>query len=526
MNSLKADILSILSSRFAAQRSLYEFYKQAWPHMEGGVPFVDGWCLGAIAEHLEAIFKRQIKRLIINIPPRTSKSNLISIAFPAWVWMHKPEERFLYASYSTTLSLEHSDNCRRLLESSWYRAGWGHVFSLDPRQNAKGFFRNDKFGYRIASSVGASNTGRGGSILVADDPNSVKDVESEVTREDTIRWWGQVFYNRLNNPKEDAIILVQQRSDENDISGYVIKNDENNEYVKLVLPMEFELERRSKTIVLHSTHGKRWCDPRTKERELLWPERFGEREINLFKKQLGSYGYAGQYQQRPSPAGGGILKEEWFKPWDQKDLPQFECILQSWDTALTSSETSCYSACTTWGVFKDKGEINNIMLLSLFKERIEYPDLRKMAIRLANNYMDVYIEDPLIGRNSPDIILIEAKVSGYSLLSDLMRANLPVMKFDPNKHGDKVGRCRLVSHLMENGLVWLPTQPPHYEYYTESSALFIDAAVRFPSSEVNDVIDSMSQAFIRLISTGWVVNKEDPVPVSEPLWKTIDRPYT
>lgn len=267
-------------------------------------------------------------------------------------------------------------------------------------------------------------------------------------------------------------------------------------------------------------------DPRKKDGELLWPQGMNEQAVKTMKVNFNhdSYTIASQLQQRPSPAEGGILKEEWFKPWKHRDLPEFEYTLQSWDTALTSSKMSCYSAATTWGIFKDKGGINNIMLLSLFREKVEYPDLRKMATRLAYNYNDVYIDEPTVGECKPDLVLIEAKVSGYSLLADLMRANLPVMAFNPGKYGDKIGRCRLVSHLMENGLVWLPTDSPKCEYYTEDSQMFLEAATTFPNTESNDIIDSMSQAFIRLTSTGWILNKEDPLFNPDPNFNH-NRPY-
>lgn len=165
------------------------------------------------------------------------------------------------------------------------------------------------------------------------------------------------------------------------------------------------------------------------------------------------------------------------------------------------------------------------MLLSLFREKVEGPELRKMAVRLSNNYYDVYIDDTIFGRNPPDMVLIESAMNGYDLRQDLMRANIPVMGFSPSRHGNKYGRCRLVSHLMENGLVWLPTQYPSHEYYTQESQLFLQAAVNFPHDDYNDIIDSMSQAFIHIISNGWVSNKEDPRDDFEPNWKQESRPY-
>ena len=510
------------------ENSLLLFTEKAWPIIEGNAQFIYGWHIQALCEHLEALYRLEISRLVINLPPRLGKSNICSVLYCAWVWTKQPHLRFLYSSYAQSLAVRDSVKCRRLLQSKWYQSYWGHRFQLMGDVNNKLRFDNDQTGYRIASSVGGSNTGEGAHFEIEDDPNNVKTSDSEVIRNDTNEWHDFVMSSRYSGTLDQfRRLVVQQRTHEMDVTGNILAKDDPR-WIHLRLPMEFERANRCMTIPVRSSHGKRWQDPRKKEGELLWPQGINVESLKLLKTKdfhNDSYRIAGQLQQRPSPAGGGILQEEWFKPWKQGDFPEFEYILQSWDTALTSSETSCYSACTTWGVFKDKGGISNVMLLSLFREKIEYPDLRKMAVRLYNNYRDVYIDDPAMGINRPDIILIEEKVSGYSLLADLMRANLPVMKFNPTKHGDKVGRCRLISHLIENGLVWLPTQYPKYEFYTEDSAMLIEAAVTFPNTESNDIIDSMSQALIRLRSSGWLTNKEDPILSSAPHWKTIDKPY-
>lgn len=511
------------------ENSFLLFVEKAWPIIEGSAPFVYGFHIQAICEHLEALFYLYINRLIINIPPRLGKSNLCSVLFPAWVWINDPNSRFLYSAYAQVLSVRDSVKCRRLIQSNWYQRLWGSKFKLMGDVNNKLRFDNDKTGYRIASSVGGSNTGEGGHYEIVDDPNNVLTSDSEVIRTSTNEWHDFVMSSRHSGTIDQfRRLVVQQRTHEKDVTGNILaKNDPR--WIHLCLPMEFEETRQCITIPLRSTNGKPWKDPRKKDGELLWPQGVERESLELLKTKdfnNDSYRIAGQLQQRPSPAGGGILREEWFKPWKQKDLPEFEYILQSWDTALTAGINSCYSSCTTWGVFKDKGEIRNIMLLSIFKERIEYPSLRKMATRLYNNYEDTYIDDPLIGRNNPDLILIEGKVSGYSLLADLMSSNLPVTKFDPGKHGDKIGRCRIISHLIENGLVWLQTESPNHEFYTQDSEMLLEAAINFPNSESNDVIDSLSQAFIWIISHGWVTNKEDPQPEYRAPWQNENKPYT
>lgn len=506
------------------EHSFYEFVKHAWKSLENR-EFIDGWHVQAMCGHLEATYYLEIRNLLINLPPRTGKSNIMSVLFPAWCWAKEPGLRFLYTSYAQTLSVRDSVGCRRLIQSEWYQSLWGDQFRLMADVNNKLRFDNNKSGYRIASSVGGSNTGLGADFVICDDANNVKDSESAVVRTSINEWWDYVMSTRVSNFKTARWIVAQQRTHAMDLSGHILAKD-LKEWIHLCLPMEFESSRRCTTVPL-GYNDEVWVDPRKKEGELLWSEGIGTTELKKLKADFNhdSYRISGQLQQRPSPEGGGIIQKDWFKWWKEPDYPDFEYVIQSWDTALTKSETSCYSACTTWGVFDQNG-IKNVMLLSVFSEKIEYPELRKMAVRLYNNYEDTMIDEPITGVNRPDHILIEQKVSGYSLLQDLMAANIPVLKFNPSKYGDKIGRCRLVTHLMENGLVWLPTVIPNCKYLTEDAQLFLEAASLFPNDESNDIIDSTSQAFIRMTSAGWLANKEDPrdLPQTE-MWKKQNRLY-
>lgn len=502
--------------------SFYSFVVNAWKTLENR-SFIPGWHVSAICEHLEAAYNGDIRKMIISCPPRTGKSNILSVLFPAWCWTKDPGLRFLYTAYAQMLSVRDSVGCRRLITSNWYKSLWGHKFTLMSDVNNKLRFDNNKAGYRIASSVGGTNTGLGGDFVICDDPNNVLTSESDVIRTGVNEWWDYVMSTRVCNFKTARWIITQQRTHTLDLSGHVLAKN-LDEWIHLCLPMEFEVGRKCKTIVLPSSKHK-WVDPRKTEGELLWPQGIDQKALKALKADFNydQYRIAGQLQQRPSPAGGGDIRSEWFKWWQEKDYPDFEYVLQSWDTALTNNSNSAYSACTTWGVFDING-IKNIMLLSVFKERVLYPELRKMAVRLYNNYEDTMIDEPITGVNRPNHILIEQKVNGYSLLQDLMSTNIPVLKFMPNKYGDKQNRCRLVTHVMENGLIWLPTILPKCEHLTEDAQIFLEAATLFPNDESNDIIDSMSQAFIRLISSGWVTNKEDPREMPEEVWKK-QRPY-
>jgi predicted phage terminase large subunit-like protein len=513
--------LNDIPSKYISEASLYEFLKQAWPIMEGKTPFIDNWHLKIIAEHLEACYRREIKNLLINIPPRTGKTSLISIAFPAWVWLQNPEEKFMYASYAQSLSTEHSLKCRRLIESDWYKNNWGHKYRLAKDQKAKMLFENNKGGCRIATSVGSVATGKGGSIIVVDDGNNARDGESQIKRESTNKWWDQVWSTRLNNPLKDVRIVVQQRIHEKDLTGHILANDNKEDWVKLIIPMEFEEKRKAKTVVLHSTNNTIWQDPRTEEGELLWSKRFSLEIINRLKQELGAYGYAGQYQQRPSPEAGGIIKKGWFQWWKDSTPPQIVFVLQSYDTALTAKEMSAYSACTTWGVFYDHNQIENLILLSMWRGRVEYPELREMTKRLYFDYRDTGKErNPSFKGRPVDMCLIEAKASGDPLIQDLVRGGIRAIPFVPNKYGDKIQRVRLITPLIEGGRVWLPAKPPTYDNLLPYADIFLESVACFPNAESRDLVDTMTQALLKLKEGRFILNPRDERPVQQMVRET------
>lgn len=496
---------------YKAELSLHEFLKQAWPYIEGDKEFVDGWHIQAICEHLEAVASRQIRNLLINMPPRCCKSSLVSIAFPAWVWINQPNERFMYASYALSLALRDSIKCRRLILSPWFQERWGKRFQLVGDQNTKGRFDNTKAGCRIATSSGSAATGEGGSMLICDDPNNALDGDSMVQRERKIDWWTQVWSTRLNDKKNDCRIVVQQRLHERDITGFIIDHDEMNEWTKLILPMEFEEKRRSRTIVLPSTNGKVWEDPRVKEGQLLWPERINEKELASLKNALGSsYAIAGQLQQRPSPESGGIIKKDWFQWWKYTTPPEITYVVQSWDTAFSVGKSAAYSACTTWGVFYDHNDIENVILLSTWRDRVEYTELRERAKRLYFDYRDTGKErNPKFTGRPIDICLIEAKATGDPLIKDLAQAGISATPINPTGQGDKIKRVHFITPLIEGGRVWLPARGPSFDSLLPFADEFMELVACFPNLESNDIVDTMSQALMKLKSGMFLYNPRD-----------------
>jgi hypothetical protein len=498
-----------LLSRQEAEESLYEFTRQAWPHVAGNIPFVGGWHMEIIAKCLECAFRREHLDVLINIPPGMSKTTLISVMFPAWCWIHNPEETFMCASYASSISLDQSLICRRLIESVWFQLRWGNRVKLAKDQNAKGLFYNDRFGYRLSTSVGGVGTGMRGGIKIADDPNDVNDSMSEVKLAAAKSWWNQVWPSRSKDFKKAVRIVVQQRTSMSDISGVILDSEFSESWMKIILPMEFEPSNRCK---IKFPNGEIWEDPRTKEGELLCEERFGADEIKKFQSQLGAYGYAGQYQQRPSPEAGGIIKREWFSLWDKITPPDIEYTIQSWDTAIEAHEMNCYSACTTWGIFDipNTHNVKGLILLSLWRGRVEFPELRTMAQRLYNDYRDDgEISLKPDGKHRPNMVLIEAKASGNSLVQEMMRAGIPAIRFNPTKYGDKLQRVRLTTHLLECGRVYIPGKPPLYKTPRNFAEILVQDCINFPFGNSRDLIDTMTQVLIRMSSSGWLVHPSD-----------------
>jgi len=455
---------------------LREFTKASWGSIEPGVEFQNNWHIDAISEHLQAVVEGNIKRLIINVPPRHMKSISVAVCLPAWTWTIQPGKKFLYASYASSLSIRDSVKCRRLLDSRWYKAHFEDTFKLTSDQNQKQRFENDKTGARIATSVDGALTGEGGDIIVIDDPHNVRESESSAVREGVLEWWDQAMQTRLNDPKTGAFIIIMQRVHERDLTGHILANELGDEWNHLCLPAKYEVGHPTPT---RSFLG--FTDPRTKEGELLWPNRIDEKTLTSLEKSLGSYASAGQLQQRPMPKGGGILKAEWWVPWESEDLPDIEYVLQSWDTAFSTKEKTSYSARTTWGVFKHKG-MTCAIVLDMWYDRVSYPELRKIAQEAYYDY-------------EPDAVLIEKKASGQSLLQDLRIAGIPVIEYMPDR--DKEARAHASSALLEDGRIYYPSSKKWCKD-------LIDICASFPATDNDDIVDTCTQAWLRL-RKGWFV---------------------
>jgi len=582
--------------------TLSDYIKSAWHVIEPATPYVDGWHIDAICEHLTAVSYGQIRNLLINMPPRHAKSLIVSVFWPTWEWTKWPHRKFLYSSYAQNLSIRDSLKCRRLIQSGWYQSLFRHVFQLQRDQATKTRFDNDKYGYRIATSVSGMGTGEGGDRIICldydaelimemgnmkigyvvehklpakvlcynrlknkteyrrilnhfetsstemitlktrdrrltctpnhpifiigkgylpacqimpgmmimtsnkrqewidsiimingefktynieveehnnyfangvlvhncDDPHNVLEGESELVRESTLTWWSETMSTRLNDQKTGAKVIVMQRVNERDLSGDVLKK---GGYEHLCLPCEYEGSKHTTSIGFK--------DPRTEMGELLWPEKLGREEIEQLKRDIGPYAAAGQLQQRPAPREGGLIKAAWFNYFKLiKDAhgyiqsPKFSMVYQVWDTAFKVKENNDFTVCHTYGVAD-----NGFYLIDRFKSKIEFPELERMAVMLANVH-------------KPNQIFIEDHASGQSLIQVLQKkTRLPIKAIKADK--DKVARLNACSGFIEAGKMFLPENEPWVSDY-------IDTMCMFPAAAHDDDVDCTTHFLINV----------------------------
>lgn len=439
-----------------AARSLTEFVKAAWSFVEPA-PLRWNWHLDTICSHLEAVSRGQIRRLLINIPPRCGKSTLVSVLWPAWEWIERPEGKWLCASHAESLSIRDNRRSRQLIESAWYQANWGDRFQFLSDQNAKQRIENDRGGQRIALGVAGAATGEGGDRLLIDDPHNIESIESELVRTAVLDWYDTVWSTRANDPKTSAFVTIMQRSHQQDLSGHLLAQG-NWEHLKI--PMEYEPTEHVTSIG--------WHDPRTVEGESMWPERF-DAEWCAEKKLL-PYVWAGQFQQRPSPAGGGLFKSSWWRFW--RELPVMERYVISVDPSFRKGANNDPVAIGVWGLRgPDRYMVSQTLRRMSFSESIA-------ALKA-------------ICRDYPGaMVLIEGKANGDAIIDSLAEQIGGVVAFEPK--GSKEERAASVSPLVEAGNVYLPLPELHPWVRT-----FIQECSDFPNGYHDDQVDQMTQCLIK-----------------------------
>lgn len=459
-----ADWLAI--EREACRRSLAAFVRQAWHVLEPGTPYIHGWHVDAICEHLEAVTTGEINRLLINIPPGTMKSTLTSVFWPAWEWTQAPHLRIIGASHEAGLATRDARKMRLLVTSDWYQALWPLALASD--QSEKVNFENSATGFRQASPV-RSMTGKRGHRVIWDDPHCAEGGNSEAERVEAVRIFRETLPTRVVDPERSAIIVVMQRLHEKDVSGEILAGDYG--YTHLCLPMEFEPERRCATCIGFS-------DPRKSDGELLFPERFPREVVDRDKKIMGSYAVAGQFQQRPAPRDGGMFKRSWFEVVDA--APASSRKVRRWDFAATEATNSADPDYTVGLLLSEKNGVYYIEHVT--RDRVSPAGVERMLVNTAKQdgaSIKVRIpQDPGAAGKSTAAHQIKL-LAGWDVRAAV-------------ETGSKEVRATPVSAQAEAGNIKLVRGA-----WNEA---FLDEISMFPNGAHDDQVDALSGAFAELVT--------------------------
>lgn len=463
--------------------SLHVFVRRFWHVIEPKRPFADNWHIHTICEHLEAVTRGEIENLIINVPPGTSKSTLVSVMWPAWEWASDPTLRIFGASYGEPLAIRDAMLSRAIILSPDYQALFPGV-TIQKGSDEKRKFNLTSGGWRMATSVGGRGTGEHPDRKIVDDPHNVKQSESDTQRQEALEWHdGTISSRGVGDGSREVVIM--QRLHAKDLTGHIMLSEDYASWAHLVIPMAYEPKR------LISVSPLGFKDPRKKEGDLLWPERFTAVKVKKLAGTLGSYRAAGQLQQRPAPEGGGILQPEYFQLWLHKQLPDIHYIIQSYDTAFTEETENDPTACTTWGLFYT-GETKNFLLLDAWDEHLEFPELnKKMMADWKAEYGGVK-DDPTHPSHKADMVLVEDKGSGISIVQALRRRNIPVKAYNPGR-ASKTQRAHMASSVLEAKVLWvLGSRKEAGKPITWARPLLAQCE-EFPNGEHDDYVDTLTQ---------------------------------
>ena len=424
------------------------FVKQMWPE------FIAGAHHKIIADKLEGIATGELKRLIVNMPPRHTKSEFASYLFPAWMIGRKPKMKIIQATHTTELAVSFGRKVKNLLERDDYKEIFPDA-NLSADSKASGRWDTKAGGMYYAVGVGSNLAGRGGDLIVIDDPHSEQTAMSNSGFEDAWEWYTGGPRQRLQ--PGGAIVLVQTRWSQKDMTGQLIKSMAKD-------PLADQWEVIELPAIMPSGSA-------------CWQEYWSLPDLESVKASIPPSKWNAQYQQNPTGEDNAIIPRSWWKRWKKKNVPDLKYVIQSYDTAFTKRETSDYSAITTWGVFSpEEGGPPGLILLDSKKGRWDFPELKGIALE-EYEYWD------------PDTVIVEAKASGLPLTHELRNTGIPVVNFTPSKGNDKVSRVHSVSPLFEAGMVWAPEETFADEMIEEVAA--------FPNGEYDDLVDSMTQALMR-----------------------------
>lgn len=460
------------------------FTEKVFKEVSPNATYLDNWHIEVICHELIDILENKEKRLIINIPPRYMKSIICSIAFPAFILGHNPKASIIVVSYADELASKLAFDCKKVMESSWYREIFPDTKLLKKSIND---FETTKGGCRYATSINGTLTGRGADYIIIDDPMKPMDAYSDLLREKTNDWYGNTLYSRLNNKKDGKIIVVMQRLHEEDLTGYLLETDPSFKHIKIpaiaetdeIWTVKNRITDTEKTFI-------------RKKNEPLHPEREDITKLYQAKEYMGEYNFAGQYQQNPAPREGGIIKKKWLQFYNKEELfkaiereeIKVNCIIQSWDTANKIEQHNDYSVCIT--MLRDMQDRNYV--LDVYREKLEFPFLIKTIARMHNDAKEKYkhrIE-----------VLIEDQASGTSLIQTL-RQEYQIYPKGIKPEYDKETRLISVSNLIESGNCLFPEDKPDWWLDFEQELL------RFPKSKHDDQCDALSQALNEKVYGGF-----------------------
>jgi predicted phage terminase large subunit-like protein len=446
--------------RSLLRTDLCGFTERCFYELNPTTEFLPNWHIEVVAGALEACRRGEIKRLIINQPPRSLKSHCGSVVFPAYLLGHKPTAQIICASYGQDLASKHALDCRTLLTSGMYQDLFPGARLSIQRQAVQEFVTTQQ-GFRLSTSVGGVLTGRGADFIIIDDPLKPEEAISETQRKAVNDWYDHTLLSRLNNKRDGCIILIMQRLHEDDLVGHVLGKEP---WTVIRFPA---IAEEDETHVIPALYGTRQF--RRRAGEALHPDREPLETLYRIREALGEYNFAGQYQQAPAPLGGGLVKADWFKTYSDLTLPaKFDMTFQSWDTANKPTELADYSVCTTWGT-KEK----HLYLRHVFRKRLGYPELKRAVRDQAEAF-------------GAKTILIEDKASGTQLIQELVHEGVHAVKqYKPTE--EKTMRMHSVTAMIENGFVYLPEKAAWLADY-------LHELTSFPNAKYDDQADSTSQA--------------------------------
>ena len=440
--------LAQLERNEKCQNDFLTFVRAMWPE------FIAGRHHKIIADKFERVARGELKRLIINMAPRHTKSEFASFLFPAWMMGRDPRMKIIQATHTTELAVNFGRKVKNLLETDEYHEVFPEV-KLAVDSKASGRWDTNKGGMYYAVGVGSNLAGRGGDLVIIDDPHSEQTAMSNSGFDDAWEWYTGGPRQRLQ--PGGSIVLVQTRWSEKDMTGQLLrsmaKDPLADQWEVVELPAIFDND------------------------EPCWPEFWSIEDLTAVRASIPPSKWNAQYQQNPTGEENAIIPRDWWKRWERDVVPQLEYVIQSYDTAFSKRETADFSAITTWGVFRpDEGGPPNLILLDSKKGRWDFPELKEKAYE-AYGYWD------------PDTVIVEAKASGTPLTDELRQIGIPVVNYTPSKGADKVTRVHSVSPLFEAGMVWAPD-----EVFADE---LIEEVAAFPNGEYDDLVDSMTQALMR-----------------------------